>query len=286
MRNNEERLGINPIRQDAAPAPQQLEQPQQKSIGLDFVIPTEFVPLPSKGKFYPLNHPLRDKDSIEIKQMTAKEEDILTSRSLLKKGMALDKLIASLIVDKTINTDTITSEDRNAILVAARVTSYGAEYNTAVTCPSCNEKIKYTFNLAEKLDQQEEKEPPAVVVDDRGYFTINLPVSKFRVVCRALNGFDEKAVFRNSETKKNVVGGDSVLLEQLKGMIVSINEVEDKALIKKAVEVLPASDSRFLRKSYVEAVPSVDLKKSFSCSSCDYETEMEVPLTADFFWFK
>lgn len=286
MRNNEERLGINPMKQDNSPVTQQLEQSQQRTGGLEFVIPTEMVPLPSKGKFYPANHPLRDKDAIEIKQMTAKEEDILTSRSLLKKGMALDKLIASVVVDKNINTDTITSEDRNAILVAARVTSYGAEYATTVTCPSCNEKIKHTFNLAEKLDEQEEKQPSNVVVDDRGYFIINLPASKFKVVCRALNGYDEKEVFRKSETKKNVVGGDSVLLDQLRNMIVSINDVEDKNLIKSAVEVLPASDSRFLRKSYVDAVPSVDLKKSFVCSSCDYQTEMEVPLTADFFWFK
>lgn len=285
MRNNEDRLGVNLPKQDSSPLPQQLEQPQQKSIGLDFVIPTEFVPLPSKGKFYPVNHPLKDKDTIEIKQMTAKEEDILTSRSLLRKGVALDKLISSLVVDKGINTDSLTSEDRNAILIAARVSSYGVDYVTTVTCPSCNTKVKHTFNLGEKLDEQEEKPAPNVTVDDSGYFTIILPATKFKVVCRALNGYDEKNLFRASESKKNVAGGDSLLLEQLKGMIVSINDF-DKEMVKKAIEVMPASDSRYLRKTYLEIVPGVDLKKTFNCSSCDYSSDMEVPLTADFFWFK
>jgi hypothetical protein len=70
------------------------------------------VDLPSQGRFYAQGHPLHGQDSIEIKQMTAKEEDILTSRTLLKKGVALDKLIESLIVNKAINPSTLLIGDR------------------------------------------------------------------------------------------------------------------------------------------------------------------------------
>jgi len=287
MRNNEERLGANIQRQDATPVEQVAKQAAQSGLSLDFIVPTELVPLPSKGKFYPQNHPLHGKDTIEIKQMTAKEEDILTSRSLLKKGVALDKLIASLVTDKSINTDTITSEDRNAILVAARIAAYGPSYDTQVTCPSCNAKVKSTFDLYEKVYKEEDEEPQAdFPVEMNGTFVIELPSTKWRVICRALNGYDEKNLIRISESKKNSAGGDSLLMEQLKGMIVSIQNVEDKELIKKAIEAMPAADSRYLRKTYSKYVKGIDLTKTFNCSSCGYETEMEVPLTADFFWFK
>lgn len=287
MRNNEERLGANIQRQDATPVEQVAKQAVQSGLSLDFIVPTELVPLPSKGKFYPQNHPLYNKDTIEIKQMTAKEEDILTSRSLLKKGVALDKLIASLVTDKSINPDTITSEDRNAILVAARIAAYGPSYDTQVTCPSCNTKVKSTFDLYEKVYKEDEEEQQAELpVEANGTFVIDLPATKWRVICRALNGYDEKNLIRVSESKKNSSGGDSLLMEQLKGMIVSIQGVEDKELVKKAIEAMPAADSRYLRKTYSKYIKGIDLTKTFSCSSCGYETEMEVPLTADFFWFK
>ena len=80
-------------------------QPPAQTGGFSFVVPTEFVELPSQGRFYPQGHPLHGQDSIEIRQMTAKEEDMLTSRSLLKKGVALERVIASLITDKKINPD-------------------------------------------------------------------------------------------------------------------------------------------------------------------------------------
>jgi hypothetical protein len=290
MRNNEDRLGTNQIRQDATPFQQIANQPQSsttplQATPLDFMVPTEYVPLPSRGLLYPNHHPLYGKDSIEIKQMTAKEEDILTSRNLLKKGVALDKLIQSLVVDKNINTDTLTIEDRNAIIVAARISAYGSEYITQVTCPSCDQKVKSTFDLHEKLESLEEQEQPSTL-NENGLFTLVLPVSKYSVVCRALNGMDEKELMRLSEAKKKNTAGDSTLLDQLRCMVVSIQGVEDKETIARVLSALPAGDSRYLRKQYQATVKGIDLKKTFVCSSCSYEAEIEVPLTADFFWIK
>jgi hypothetical protein len=282
MRNNDERLGASIQKQDAAPLPQQMNQNPNQQGGLNFVALTEFVPLPSKGKFYPQHHPLHNRESIEIKQMTAKEEDILTSRSLLKKGIALDRLIESLILDKNINPSSLTVEDRNAIVVAARISAYGPEYNTSVTCPSCEQKVKYTFDLNQKIDNIENNNVQ-MQVDENGCFSFVLPSTKWVVVCRALNGYDEKAFTKLNENKG---GNDSFLIEQLKSMIIKIQDVDDRATLDKAIQVLPAGDTKYLRKKYQEVVKGLDMKQNFSCSSCDFESEIEVPLTADFFWFK
>jgi hypothetical protein len=94
---------------------------QDNSGGFSFVVPTEFIDLPSEGKFYPEGHPLHGQTTLEIKQMTAKEEDLLTSRALLKKGIALDRLLSSVIVNKSIDPNSLLVGDRNAILIATRV---------------------------------------------------------------------------------------------------------------------------------------------------------------------
>ena len=122
-------------------------QPPAQGAGFSFVVPTDFVELPSQGRFYPEGHPLHGQDSIEIRQMTAKEEDMLTSRTLLKKGVALDRVIASLIVNKQIDPDSLLVGDRNAIIIAIRVAGYGNIYDTKVSCPSCGAKQEYSFNL-------------------------------------------------------------------------------------------------------------------------------------------
>jgi hypothetical protein len=288
MRNNEDRLGTNPLKQDSNPLQQSINSEGHKIAPLEFMNPTEVVLLPSKGMFYPQHHPLHRKDSIEIKQMTAKEEDILSSRNLLKKGVVLDKLIQSLVLDKNINSDTLTTEDRNAILVAARISAYGNIYVTQVTCPSCYEKVKNSFDLNEKLEKIISEETAVVAnISDNGTFSFDLPNTKWNVVCRALNGYDEKELIRISENKKKLNNtNDSILLDQLKLMIVSIQGLIDRDIINKAIDAMPAVDAKFLRNTYQKTIPNVDLNHTFTCSKCEYSTEMEVPLTADFFWFK
>jgi transposase-like protein len=285
MRNNEDRIGVNALRQDVTPPQQLIQAEAGNSAAINFIIPTEFVALPSKGKFYPANHPLHNQETIEIKQMTAKEEDILTSKNLLKKGVALDKLIQSLVVNKAINTDSILIEDRNAILVAARISAYGQDYETIVTCPSCTSKSKHNFDLLEKLETLENNSLE-FSTDENGLFIIELPKSQWKVKCRALNGYDEKAFIRLGEAKKNVNDPDSLLSEQLKMMIVTINDVEDKAVLLNAINCMPAKDSKHLRNVYSQIVKGIDMKHSYICSSCDYSAAIEVPLTTDFFWFK
>ena len=93
----------------------------------DYKFPTEMVDLPSKGYFYANGHPLSS-GKVEVKYMTAKEEDILTSQNLIQQGLVIDKLLQSLIVDKSIKLGDLLIGDKNAIMVAARVLGYGKDY--------------------------------------------------------------------------------------------------------------------------------------------------------------
>lgn len=258
---------------------------------LSFVVPTEHVELPSKGLFYPEGHSLCGQESIEIKYMTAKDEDTLTSRNLLKKGIAIERLLQDLIVDKRIMLGSLLIGDKNAILISARKTAYGAEYETKITCPSCNKNVKYEFDLnscfinhgatAEILQENN------ITFTERGTFVFELPILKTTCEIRLLNGKDEQWILQKAKENENKKNADeSTLSDQLKLMIVSIGTVEDRNVIEKAVPLLPAKDSRYVRDMYQLLNPNVDLSHNFECPSCSYETRLEVPFTADFFWPK
>ena len=135
MRNNEDRF-------NSANAPE-----QAPAAGLQYIVPTEVVELPSKGLFYPENHPLHRKDFIEIKHMTTKEEDILTSTSLIEKGLVLDYLLKSIIVNKEIDTKSLLPGDQNAIYLSARISAYGGDYSFNFTCDACGKLNKVDYDL-------------------------------------------------------------------------------------------------------------------------------------------
>lgn len=277
-RNNEERFGMP----DSNLSSNVNNNTQNNS--LSFVVPTEFVDLPSKGKFYKQGHPLHNKSSIEIRFMTAKEEDILTSKSLLKKGIAIDKMLESVIVDKNVKIDDLLLGDKNALIIAARITGYGSEYETKVTCPSCGASGKYSFDLRE-FKSTEGGDSEHAKLTENGTFKLTLPVSKFEVEVRLLSGADEKRIadMFSSKTVKNV---ESNVTDQFKMFLVSVNGNSSREMLDKFVEVMPAADSRFLRKEYEKLSPNVDLSQQIECTECGTVTEMEVPFTTDFFWFK
>lgn len=285
MSRNKDRMGMGTSSPDNVPTPPQAMNQNQGDNPFSFVVPTEFVELPSQGKFYASNHPLHNQSTIEIKQMTAKEEDILTSRALLKKGIALDRVITSLIVDKNINPNTLLVGDRNAIIVAARVSGYGSDYNTTVTCPSCTEQVKYSFDLndAEVYRGNSLQDTEAIANED-GTFTTLLPRSKVEVTFRLLSGTDEKSLMAQLESARKRKQEENAVTRQLRQIVVAVNGDTEQNNINYVVENMPSADSRHLRFVYKVATPNIDLTQVFECESCDYEQDMEVPLTADFFW--
>ena len=284
MSRNKDRVG-RAKQPDSNPIPQHALETNNETPGFSFVIPTEFVNLPSRGLFYPEGHPLHGQSSVEIKQMTAKEEDILTSRSLLKKGVALDRVIENLIMDRNIDPDSLLIGDRNAIIVATRVSGYGHLYSTNVRCPSCGANQEYSFDLNE-VDVYDGEDIDKLDVDDNedGTFNIVLPKTSLNVQFRLLNGYDEKYLAKQSEEGRKSKGPESNITRQLSRLIVSVNGDQSAEAINYVVNNIPSLDSRHLREAYKLAAPNVDMTQHFECSECDHEQEMEVPLSADFFW--
>ena len=298
-RNNEERLGVSHVDADPPLAsevmgevqnPEIQPQPSQaQGLPLSFPMPTHIVDLPSQGRYYPPEHPLCGKDSLELRLMTAKDEDILTSKTLLKKGVAIDRLLQNLLIDKSINIDDMLVGDKSALLISARITGFGSEYEASVVCPECEEKGRSKFDLEkcvfyQGMSPEELQELNIVQTGDRTFSTI-LPVSQMTVEVRLSTGYDEKKITRELERKRKLKMPDSLSTDQLKSIIVSIEGHEDYNSISQAVDHMPSQDAHFIRKFYDLITPDVEMKLPFECTSCGYISEdMEVPLTVDFFW--
>lgn len=288
MARNSKRSKLGTGLEDSTPASADPVAAAFETGGLDFATPTEFVDLPSKGQYYPENHPLHGQDTVEIKFMTAKEEDILSSKTLIKQGVAIDRLLKSVIIDNRINPDTLISGDRNAILVATRITGYGADYETKITCPSCMISVDHSFDLGEvdviTADDLENDESYEITED--GTILTTTPLSNIRVEMKMMTGKDESYLSRLVESKRKKKLPETTLTDTLKILIVSLNGETSKDLIGKFIKVIPARDSRHLRSTYEKASPNVDMTQNFECSNCGYVTDLEVPFTTDFFWPK
>jgi len=256
------------------------ELDDKKSI-FDFVTPTEFVELPTKGKFYPENHPLHNVEALEIRHMTAKETDILSSPSLLKKGLAIDRMIENIIIDPNIQVKDLFIGDKNAIIVACRINGFGPDYETTITCGSCKTTNNKIFNLNDVEVKMADDE---ITISDQGTFVILLPKSEIVVECRVINGRDEQRLLKLSEKKKKLNLPATGLTDQLKILIVSLNGETDRGLVERFVDVMPAMDATYLRKQYEKVVPNVDMQQNFVCPSCDTDTVIDIPFSTNFFW--
>jgi hypothetical protein len=269
MSRNQSRTKGTPPKAQVQPSP-----PEPPVSAFNFVVPTEVVDLPSKGQYYPEGHPLHGDDSIEIKHMTAKEEDILTSASLLKKGTALDKMLQSIIVDKRIKIEDLLIGDKNALLVASRIYGYGADYMTTVQCQTCNETFENIYDLNE-LTFKEIEETGEVTKTENNTFIIVLPKSQFTVEFRLMTSRDESAI------SKVLTGGT---LELLKTITVSINGQVDHFYISQALQTLPILDVSLYKRAYARIMPDIDMTQDVECTHCGDVAKMGVPLDAGFFW--
>lgn len=265
----------------ATPEPTKVQQPvlQQQS---PYQVPVELVSLPSKGSVYPMGHPLSNEEAVEIKAMTAKEEDILTSRALLKNGTLLTQLLKSCVLNKTIDPDEMLIGDRNAILVGIRVTGYGSEYPVRITCPECSKEFNNTFSLAGlKLKSLS----VAPVQPNTNLFQFTLPSSGQLVFFKLLTGKDEQEVAKVMEAKKKLGSQiEAGVTTRLFQSIVQINGESDKSKISFMIQNMRAMDARALRKYIDDIEPGVDMNQKIVCPACDAESEVVMPLGMSFFW--
>jgi hypothetical protein len=252
---------------------------------LGIQIPEEVVPLPSQGKVYPANSPLHRRELLEIKPMTAKEEDILTSRAYIKNGTVITKLLQSCVTDRRVNVQNMLSGDRNALLVAIRITGYGADYRTSITCPECNQNFEHTFDLSQLPLKNLEIEPVEPGVN---LFSFQLPVTNAEVNFKFLTGKDEEEISVNAERRKKKLKSveENTITSRLQHQIVSVNGRTDKTLISKFIQHMPAGDSLALRNFIQKHEPGIDMLSDATCTNidCGETSEVDVPLGASFFW--
>ena len=287
MRNNQDRLAGHADAGQEPPAQQIGQPPQQTEQPLQFVTPTEIIELPSRGNFYPDGHPLCGAETIEIRHMTAKDEDILTSRSLLKKGIAIDRFLQNIIIDKSIKVTDLLVGDKNAIIVAARISGYGANYEASVVCPACSTAKDFGFdlNICEVIPWDTYKYCD-VRLTPNNTFIIHVDKLDVDVEVRLLVGRDETALTQLAEKRRKNKLPESNLTDQLRSMIVSVDGNPQHNYIESFIQAMPASDSRKLRATYQKIIPNIDMVQGYVCSECDFEGEVNVPFGTNFFWPK
>ena len=241
----------------------------------EYKFPTEMVELPSKGYFYFEGHPLSS-GKVEIKYMTAKEEDILTSQNLIQQGTVIDKLLESLIVDKSIKIDDMLVGDKNAIMLSARILGYGKEYEFEYA------GVEQSVDLSklEAIDLDFSK-----FTKGQNEFSFELPNSKRTVTFKLLSGNDEKTISAEIEARKKINKDVSVeLTTRLKQMILSVDGKTEKSYINNFVEnEFLSRDSYALREYLVDITPDVDMSVKIT-NSAGKEVEVAVPITVRFFW--
>ena len=242
--------------------------------------PSEIVDLPSGGKIYGKDSPLYD-GKIEIKYMTAKEEDILTSANLIKKGAALEKLMNSLIVTPGIQINDLVLGDKNAIMIAIRILAYGPKYQVQVANPNnIDERIDYQFNLADCPFKQ----IPNDVNFIKNEFDFELPVSKHKIKFKLLTGLEETLIEKELEAKKKLGSLiDSTITTRLKYIISNYNGATGILEIGESVENMLAKDSLALRNEITRISPDIELKQEVEFPGGD-TVDVDIPLTVNFFW--
>ena len=248
---------------------------------LNYVVPTELVELPSKGMFYPGDHPLYNQEYVEIKHMTAKEEDILTSMSLIEKGVVLDYLIQSLLLNKDINNKSLFPGDRSAIILNARINGYGPAYSFETQCTNCQHKTKVECDLLTIKN----KEINNKLVSDKGLMSLELPKTKYLTTIRFLSTYTEELLQREINKKENMGFSNTSTTSFLSFIIDSVNGIKNTGgAIEQFIQNMPSLDAKYIKNKYAENKPDVDFTADLICDNCGHMERREVPLTAQFFW--
>ncbi len=240
--------------------------------------PTEVLDLPSEGKVYPKDHPLAS-GRITIKLMTAKEEDILSSTNLIKKGIVLDKLFESIIVDK-INIDDIIIGDKNAIILATRVLGYGPEYEFSFF----SSKKGDTITTVADLTQVKTKEIDYSLFNNKNEFEFTTPLGKNKITFKLLTHGDEREIEKEINALQKLNKDVSYdITTRLRYMIKSVDGNSDVGHINKFINGLRALDSRAFREYVKKISPDMDMNIKHVHEDGEVE-EAPITLGIGFFW--
>lgn len=243
---------------------------------------SEIIDLPSEGIFYPKENPL-SAGTIELKYMTARHEDILTTRSLIQRGLVLNRLLSELIVTPKVKVEDLLIGDRTALMIATRIMGYGKDYPIKVFCTECESENKVSVNLETlQLKKTTLKNHPKNTVE----VTFKLPVSQatlvFKLPTVGSSLMVEQELDKIEEVTKSDVRGE--ITARMRSVILSVDGNSDRGFITTFVNDMPVRDSMAFREFLKEITPDVDMTTSMTCASCGVVQTAEVAIGSNFFW--
>lgn len=250
------------------------------------------VELPSEGYFYPEDHPLAD-GVVNVRHMTAADEDILTDQTLIKKNEAIDRLLENVIVDENVELSEMYNGDVGGVMLATRIMAYGPEYPFEIDCPVCEERNQKAVDLTEI---QTKEIPFEQYERNQTEFSMTLPVTGSEVRFRLLTRGDVKKIQTELDRVKRSAqrsGGrqradgqqvSTNMTTRLRYLIQEIDGERDKPEIRRFVEEMPARDSLSLREKVSDINPDVNLEFEFMCDHCGHAEWTEIPLDESFFF--
>ena len=245
--------------------------------------PTEVLSLPSNGLIYSEDSPLRS-GNVDVKYMTAKEEDILTSQNLISQGVVIERLLESVIATPGVKLDDLLIGDKNALMIGTRVLGYGKDYDVMITDPTTGESVETTIDLT-KLDNKEIDES---LIKDGNNFEYELPNSKRVVSFKLLTHKDEKQIdeiLKSLEKAEKLTGVSTELTTRLKYQIQSVDgNTEQKTIDNFVDNEFLALDAREYRKYVSSITPDIDMSFDYVTEGTGKVIKVDVPLGLEFFW--
>lgn len=262
-----------------------IEQQVTRGLGMQtaqksYPFPTEVISLPSKGLCYPESSPL-SKGEITIKLMTAKEEDILTSTNLIRKGIHLDKLLESVVVEPGVNVGDLLIGDKNAILITSRILAFGPEYNVMVTDPESGDPTEVTVDLS-KIQIKEINES---LLNRQNEYDFTLPISKTPIKFKLLTHNDELIINKDIEASEKTLKQGNEITTRYRRIIIEVDGNREVGSISNFVaNRLLAGDSKALRKYMASITPDLDLRFDYESPLTGEKEALRIPFGTDFFY--
>lgn len=244
--------------------------------------PSNAVSLPSKGLIYPSDNPLFE-GIVEVKCMTAKEENILTTESYIKQEIVIDKFLQSMVVSPKFNYDSLLIGDKDALMLASRIYGYGEIYTVEVQTPS-GKKQKVDINL-EEVPNKEIDESLFRRGENRFNYEFENRFGKYNIEFKLLTVGDQKRIDSRLKKYKTAGAEDRQVTVRLEEMILSINGNDDRNFIRLFLEnEFLARDSRSFRNYVAEIQPGPNLEIELTDEETGEPFRTEIAIRPDIFW--
>jgi len=255
----------------------------------DLVFPsyTDMVDLPSKGKFYLKGHPLFEQTSVEIGQIRGPEEDILTNKDYIKRDIAVDKLLQSLLKNDQLRQDHFYDQlliaDQMLLVTQARITAYTFDYPCAIKCSECRETSNFSFDLRKYTVKTPslENDKDVSYNEETNEFLVSIPDTQITLVIKPYTVGIQKKIKNKILAKKEK---NLTKKEKYEDIIVSINGESDRKYINQFFEVIPAFYLKWLEAVIEDINIQISFEQEFVCKFCQHTQNLEPPFTLDFLY--